>query len=495
VGFEEDYRQIFDLVQDAIILFDAQDLTLLAMNPSAREVFGLVEVEVDSLKIGDISQESSRYEEHIRRAITAAGRVEFDMTQYRQDARERFFHVSALATDYQGRRVVVCIHQDYTERKLAEIRLDINARRLKAMSRMGQIVTSSLELGEVLQSVTSEAQVLMGVETISILLREKENELTFVAVSDPGSRSLRGMHIPANAGVAGRVMQTGKAVLINQENEQDQIFRLMDKITGFETRSLLAVPLTLNKTVIGVVEALHRELNFFNEDDLNTLEGVAVWAAIAISNARQYETIQERLRESGAIVEIGRSLLGTLNLEQVLQMIVDAAHQLIPNVDRAVIHLVDERDNTLVMSAATGFDKLKGPFFTIHPGEGVAGKVLAEGKTINVADTQNDSSYLPLGAKDQSGSLLVAPIQSDLDLFGTISVRSLVPNAFSADVDALHAGIGGTGDDRAAVITAKPREGEELPVGKLKIISLFPLPFIKSVSQNQTSLLLKGFSK
>lgn len=436
-GLAEVYRQIFNLEQDAIILYDAQDFMILAMNASARDMFGVQADEVEGLTLADISADVTHYEEQIKNAIAVEDRIDFNTTQYRKDGKEHFIQVSALAIEQKGQRVVIGIHQDITRRKLVEVRLDINARRLKAMNQMGQIVTSSLELSDVLHRVTREAQLLMGVETISVMLRENEDELTFVAVSDAGSSGLRGMRIPVTAGVAGKVMQTGKAVLVNKEDEQVQIYRAIDQITGYDTRSLLAVPLILNNTVIGVVEALHRELNFFTEDDLNTLEGVAVWAAIAISNARQYTTIQERLRESEAIIEIARSLLGTLNLEDVLQMIVDSAHQLISNVDRAVIHLVDERDNTLVMSAATGFESLQGPFFTIHPGEGVAGKVLAEGMTINVADTLNDSNYLPLGAKDQSGSLLVAPIQSGADLLGTISVRSLIPSAFSADHERL----------------------------------------------------------
>jgi signal transduction histidine kinase/DNA-binding response OmpR family regulator len=152
---------------------------------------------------------------------------------------------------------------------------------------------------------------------------------------------------------------------------------------------------------------------------------------------RQYATIQQRLQESETIAEIGRSLLGTLNLSRVLQMIVESAHHLIPNVDRAVIHLLNQEKQTLEMAAASGYDRLAGPFFPILPGQGVAGKVLSEGRTINISDTRTDPIYVPMAARNPGGSLLVAPIGSSTGLLGTLSVRSSVVKAFSADHERL----------------------------------------------------------
>ena len=428
---EKDYRQIFENAYDAILIFDPEEMTILEANPRASEVYGYGREEFPGMRLEKISGDPAGYRARVREAVEKQSRVEFEAVQYRKDGAERFVQVSAALTAYKGRQVILSINRDNTERKLTEIRLDLNARRLSAMSRMGQIVTSSLDLGEVLQRVTAEAQLLMGVDSIAILLQEDQGELVTVAASDQDWPALYGRRIPIGAGIAEAVLRSGQAVMRDGLSTPGG----QEKVSG--EQSLLAVPLSLNESVIGVVQAAHSKAGFFHRDDQRTLEGVAIWAAIAIANARQYTTIQERLQESEAIVEIGRSLLGTLNLEQVLQMIVDSAQHLIPKVDRAVIHLVDERNNSLVMSAATGFDELQGPFFTIRPGEGVAGKVLAEGKTINVADTQTDSSYLPLGARDQRGSLLVAPIQSGLDLLGTLSVRSAVPNAFKADYERL----------------------------------------------------------
>ncbi len=135
--------------------------------------------------------------------------------------------------------------------------------------------------------------------------------------------------------------------------------------------------------------------------------------------------------ENDAVSEISRSLLSTLELQQVLTGIVNAAKRVIHRADRAVIHLIDEADGTLEIAASAGTAVPDGKTFRIRAGEGVAGKVLAEGRTINVGDTSSNDTYLPFGAEHPQGSLMVAPIQGTRSLLGTISVRSSLNNAFT----------------------------------------------------------------
>jgi len=163
------------------------------------------------------------------------------------------------------------------------------------------------------------------------------------------------------------------------------------------------------------------------------LEATANWASIAIGNARQHENIQQRFLESQTMAIIIQALTETLDLEEVLQLIGESAGQVIPSVERTVIHLLDDETQALWPTVAIGLDELGQPGFNLRVGEGIAGVVIAQGTTINVGDINADSRYLPLGKSSHLQSLMVAPVHSRQRRLGTISVQSADVDAFSLE--------------------------------------------------------------
>ncbi|HUF40248.1 MAG TPA: ATP-binding protein [Anaerolineales bacterium] len=152
--------------------------------------------------------------------------------------------------------------------------------------------------------------------------------------------------------------------------------------------------------------------------------------------------LRRRIQENEAIAAINRALSETLDLQEVLQLIVDSARKVIPGVERAVIHLLSEGDELLFSAAVSGFEKVGRAGIGLRPGEGVAGRVLAMGVTINVRDTHADSRYLLLDSVSGLRSLLVAPLQTRQRRLGTISVQGEAPGLFSHDDERLLTSLG-----------------------------------------------------
>lgn len=172
-----------------------------------------------------------------------------------------------------------------------------------ALSRMGQVVTSSLDLDEVLERVLIQVSSLLRAEGVAILLPEEE-ELVFAASSGPGAERLRGHRIPLTAGVAGYVLRTGTSAWkgSNAPESAVNIYRAVEEVGRFHTQALLAAPLTLKGKTIGVLEAAHSRPDAFSVSDKQALEAAASWAAIAIGNAQLHRQAQEE-RELRALVE------------------------------------------------------------------------------------------------------------------------------------------------------------------------------------------------
>jgi PAS domain S-box-containing protein len=326
----------------------------------------------------------------------------------------------------------IAIKYDVSDRKKAEREIQQRVIQLGAIISMGQVVTSSLDIDQILADVIAQVPMLVGAESQSVLLLEVD-ELVFVATSGKNSEKLMGIRMPASQGLAGQVLESGKSIFISHADQQDKIYRRVDEASGYDTKSIMAVPLIVDNQIIGVIEAVHSSLEAFDEDDLYLFETVAAWASIAIGNARHHEATQRRLQESEAFVNISRALSVTLETQETFRLIVDAAQDIIPRAEKTVIHLLDDTEKILLPEAVSGVNQNPKPELAMHLGEGVAGSVIEAGKAINVGDVQSDKRYISKNDEDVVQSLLVVPVQVAERILGTISVQSSGKNAFSQD--------------------------------------------------------------
>lgn len=177
-----------------------------------------------------------------------------------------------------------------------------------ALAKLGQTLTSSLELDEVLQRVLTEVTVLLGAEGVAILMLEG-SELEFVAVNGSAAANLKGQRMPRDAGVVGHVMSTGEPVWLNTTGSNVdglRIYRDIETVSSFHTQSLLAAPLLQEGEVIGVLEAAHSDPDGLRPEDLPVLAAASTWAAIAIRNAQLHAQAQEAREERAMLEERAR---------------------------------------------------------------------------------------------------------------------------------------------------------------------------------------------
>jgi signal transduction histidine kinase len=203
--------------------------------------------------------------------------------------------------------------------------------------------------------------------------------------------------------------------------------------------SYLGVPITDSAgDVIGHLVVMHDQPMPDEARGLAILKIFAERAGAEMERERAQRQLQRRLRESQALADINQALNETLDLERIFQMIADSARAIIPNVERAVIHALVERQNVLQPVAVSGLrDEPGQTSLTMRPGEGLAGWVMAEGQVVNAGDTRAEPRYLPPGSGTPMRSLLVVPVQSGPHRLGTLSVMSAAPQAFSADDERL----------------------------------------------------------
>lgn len=166
-----------------------------------------------------------------------------------------------------------------------------------ALNRITRTITSSLDPERVPALIVEQAPLLLNAEESSLLLLdERTGELEFRYAAGPAGHRLLGQRVPAGMGVAGYVVSSGQPTIVNDTREDARFYRVLDSDSGFQTRSIVAVPLRGIDGVKGVIEVLNRRDNApFTDDDRALLEALADQAVIALENARRFASVDQAL--------------------------------------------------------------------------------------------------------------------------------------------------------------------------------------------------------
>lgn len=160
---------------------------------------------------------------------------------------------------------------------------------LKRMTKVNQMLNSTLDLMRLLRLIIQTAVELLEAEAASIMLvDERTGGLHFAAASGESDyEALRQIEVPLEGSIAGTICKTGKPLIIEEAAQDPRHYRGVDQAIDFQTRAILGVPLQVRNRTIGVLEALNK-LNgeAFDQDDVEVLSTLAAQAAIAIENAR-----------------------------------------------------------------------------------------------------------------------------------------------------------------------------------------------------------------
>ncbi|PLX92610.1 MAG: sensor domain-containing diguanylate cyclase [Desulfuromonas sp.] len=168
-------------------------------------------------------------------------------------------------------------------------------RELETLVEIGKVLTSSLDLQEILNTIMEKVSLLLRAKTWSLLLADEQSgELTFEIVVSPVAERLKGLKLAPGEGVAGWVAEHGRPLLIPDVSRDPRFSRQVDVGFSFTTRSIVCAPVKSRDRILGVIELVNTlEDGGFAESDLKILSVIADYAAIAIENARNFKRVNE----------------------------------------------------------------------------------------------------------------------------------------------------------------------------------------------------------
>jgi len=112
--------------------------------------------------------------------------------------------------------------------------------------------------------------------TSSALLVPRGKHLFFLRATGPQSKAILGVRIPRTTGIAGFVLQSGSPVIVGDAPLHPRHFRGLDRLTGHDTKELLALPLRRGGRVLGILELMNPPAGgHYQRSDLGKLRGIA----------------------------------------------------------------------------------------------------------------------------------------------------------------------------------------------------------------------------
>lgn len=181
---------------------------------------------------------------------------------------------------------------------------------METLTRLGRQITSSLSVDSVLTAIVDAAVEVTGAEEGSLLLIDETTGDLYIRASRNFQEDfVRTFRLPVTDSLAGSVIRSGEAVLLDESTPQ--------KIkTAYLVKSLLYVPLQMHGHVFGVLGVDNRNNNLpLTQRHVKLMNMLAGYAVIALENARLYaevyagrnklETILTGIQDGVIVVDLG----------------------------------------------------------------------------------------------------------------------------------------------------------------------------------------------
>ena len=120
----------------------------------------------------------------------------------------------------------------------------LSPRTLSALVEASATINASLNLHDVLQAIAQTAAAVLRSEASSVMmLNKRRSTLVFMAAVGDRGPALIGEEFEADLGIAGRVTETGEAMIVADVRQSKDFFQGIDAKSSFQTRGVMAAPL------------------------------------------------------------------------------------------------------------------------------------------------------------------------------------------------------------------------------------------------------------
>jgi len=294
------YRNILEFIPYPIIVYDEKGMVSY-VNPAFTTTFGWTLeklfgkplpfvpefLEAETHDILNKFQEDKKLGRYETKRLTQNGKIldvviwAASQTRYKENKIENFV-----------------ILRNITEEKRV-------AANNKTIMRISAALPEYTDLEELMDYITQEIKELLNTEGAVVLLYDEiKEDLFFLGASYDDSDTqerAREFRFTLDEVFAGKVMKTGQAEVVNDTDFLLKTYPTRDKKLGYQTRNIMGVPIRSDGRIIGVLCAINKKINHFDENDMELMTMIGGTAAISIENARFSDALKDAYRDVASL--------------------------------------------------------------------------------------------------------------------------------------------------------------------------------------------------
>ncbi len=254
-----------------------------------------------------------------------------------------------------------------TERKLRE---------LSFLHEVAQLASSARDWDEMLRIVIDRTTDAMRAEVSSLYLLERaDGVLRLVATNGLNRGGIGRATLRLGEGIVGWVANA-RVPLAARDVRSEPRWKWVPEVDEKRFSSMLSVPVVIRDEVTGVMNVQTVEPRDFGREEIDFLQTIANQVAGIIEKGRLQREAERKLREVSALFEVSNVLTSTLDLDEVLSLVVDRLVRVYPGASGAIL-LHDEGDAAIERARSGELGK---------PATLAAGRAIAERRPIVAFD-------------------------------------------------------------------------------------------------------------
>lgn len=290
--------------------------------------------------------------------------------------------------------------------------------------------SSTLNVQEVLDMIVKKIPEVMNLKAATIrLLDETGRKLHLAAAHGLSDKYLNRGPVDAEENVIEALNE--KPVSIYDVSTDPKI-RYRKEAEEEGIKSLLTLPIVARRKVIGVLRLITGWPRHFTAEEIAFAASLAEQCGTAIENARMYERQYREIKYLKTIQEVSKAVSSTLNINEVLDMIVRRMPEIM-NTKAATIRLLDASGKKLELVASQGLSEKYLKRGSVEAEDSIA--FALEGKPVAIYDAATDPRILYRDEARVEGvkSILVVPIVVRGSIIGVIRLLTDEHHEFRQD--------------------------------------------------------------
>jgi sigma-B regulation protein RsbU (phosphoserine phosphatase) len=328
---------------------------------------------------------------------------------------------------------------------------------LSTLFDLGREITSVLDLDELLAKIPLLIARLTTFTAFSVyLLDERRKELRIAYAVGYPEEMVKNLKLRVGEGVVGAAVEQGRPILVDDVREDS---RWRGSVAA--AVSQLAVPLRRKGRVIGALNLLSDQKRAFTVRDEALLRQFGAHVAVAIENARLFESERHYVEMMETLAEIGREVSSILDLDTLLTRIASLTKRIVDYRTFGIL-LLNEETQELEMKLAVRYGD-DAAIKSVKLGVGLIGWAAQHKEPVLVADVSQDPRYIH--AVKDARSELVIPLLAKDRVIGVFDLESPELDAFTKE----HAELLTLLASQAAVAIENARLWEEIRRNEVRI--------------------------